>query len=189
MPHVKLAFCPPPCAKSRDLTPCAVAGPPPFPKSEMVLNTYARAPAPSSASPPHSAAERSDGIAAPNNRGFNHARGHFHRTRRPHRGPLSPGAAEECADRHRAPSASAVRRHDEPSDHLSALLRLRAPRTFPPCASTFAASGAARAASTTASANSPTPPPRSTGRSRSTPRRAAAGSPASRSAPGSACSS
>ena len=37
-------------------------------------------------------------------------------------------------------------------------------------------------------ANSRTPPPRSTGRRRSTRKRAPAGSPASRSAPGSACS-
>ena len=59
-----------------------------------------------------------------------HARGHLYRTRRPHRGPLSSGAAKECADRHRAAPASAIRRHDEPSDRVPALLRLRAPELF-----------------------------------------------------------
>src|SRR5438105_12614753 len=36
------------------------------------------------------------------------------------------GAPEKCAHRHRPASAPAVRRDDEPSDQLPALLRLRA---------------------------------------------------------------
>src|SRR6516162_10247583 len=58
------------------------------------------------------------------------ARSHLHWRRRTHRGPLSPGAAEKRPDRHRASSPSAIRGHDEPPDHLSALLRLRAPKLF-----------------------------------------------------------
>ena len=61
-------------------------------------------------------------------------------------------------------------------------------RNFSALRFNFRGVGEAKAASITASANSPTPPPRSTGRKRSIPRRARAGSPASRSAPGSACS-
>ena len=53
----------------------------------------------------------------------------------------------------------------------------------------FRGVGRSQGGSTTASANCRTRPRRSTGRSRSTRRRAAAGSPASPSAPGSACSS
>src|SRR5436305_13236312 len=57
-----------------------------------------------------------------------HARGHFHRSGRTYRRTLPPGAAEERADRNHPASAPAIRRDDEPSDHLPALLRLRAPR-------------------------------------------------------------
>src|ERR1700716_3919660 len=67
------------------------------------------------------------GFAAAGIEVHNHARGHFHRIRRTDRRPLSPGAPEECADRHHPAPASAIRGHDEPPDHLSALLRLRAP--------------------------------------------------------------
>jgi hypothetical protein len=67
------------------------------------------------------------------------------------------------------------------------LFYMFAQRGFRCCGSIRAAWVARRACSTTVSANSPTPPRRSTGCSRSTASRAAAGLPASRSAPGSAC--
>ena len=56
------------------------------------------------------------------------------------------------------------------------------------CASTFAASGAAKAVSIAGKANSPTPRPRSIGCKASTRTRKAVGLPAFPSAPGSACS-
>jgi len=94
---------------------------------------------------------------------------HLHRSCGTDRRPLSSGASEERLDRHRVASAPAVRRDDEPPDHLPALLCVRAIATSRCCGSTSAASGAARAHSTTARASCRTPPRRSTGRSRINP--------------------
>src|SRR5262249_14099088 len=55
-----------------------------------------------------------------------HARDYLYRPGWTGRRPVSPGATKECTDRHHPAPAPAVRGHDEPPDHLSALLCLRA---------------------------------------------------------------
>jgi alpha/beta superfamily hydrolase len=62
-------------------------------------------------------------------------------------GRYSSGEAEERADRHDPATAPAVSRHDEPSDRLPVLLRVRASRLSRCCVSISAASAAARARS------------------------------------------
>ena len=114
------------------------------PKSRMVLNTYA-APAGPSSAPYGRAAVRPERNCHPS-RGsrlmpeviFTGPAGRIEGRYHPARQKNAPIAIV-------LHPASAVRRHDEPPDRLPALLRLRAPRTFPCCASTSAASGAARA--------------------------------------------
>ena len=87
-------------------------------------------------------------------------------------GRYHPAPAEERADRHRAASASAVRRHDEPPDHLPALLCLRAPRLFRAALQFPRRRPQPGLVRPRHRANCRTPPRRSTGRSRSTRRRA-----------------
>ncbi len=109
---------------------------------------------------------------------------------RPRRAPGRPVPSRQTtrrADRRGAAPAPAVRRHDEQPDRLQTYYYASPSAASTCCASTSAASVVRRAPSTTARASFRTPPARSTGRSRSARRRAPAGSPASRSAPGSAC--
>ena len=84
---------------------------------------------------------------------------------------VSAPAPPARAGRADPPSASAGRRHDEQSRSCSRSTRPSCGAASPPCASTSAASARARACSTTASASSATRQRRSTGCSRSIPRR------------------
>ena len=126
-PFETLAFCPRTRARKRrrDLAAAAVGGGC-LPKSRMVLILTCTRRCRQACSD----WRRRRGRRPPNRGSKIHARGHLHRRRRTHRGPVSPGPAEERPDRHRAASAPAIRGHDEPSDHLPALLRLRAPELF-----------------------------------------------------------
>ena len=66
----------------------------------------------------------------PSSFGVFHARSLFQRSRRPAGRPLSSRQAARRADRGRAASAPAVRRHDEQPDRLQHLLQFRRARVF-----------------------------------------------------------
>ena len=92
-----------------------------------------------------------------------HARNHHQRPGRPSGSPLSPRARPDEPDRAHPAPASAVRRHDEQSRRAQPLLHVQSSAASRCCGSISAASGAARASSTTGRASCRTRRPRSTG--------------------------